>query len=197
LSAPSVVPNVVSKKRGLGGFDSATTGTPGSSAQESIAVAVVDERPRQVAARGSWAQFVTPSGSSYYHNITSGETTWEKPLDFDTPPSRRVGEGAAGNETSLFIFHLPPSWTEDDLMQHFKPFGSIARATVQRGSNGLSRGFGFVAFTKQDALLAINSMNGFHVDGKWLKVSLKSSPGSQAMLSLANSTKVALYPTIC
>lgn len=40
----------------------------------------------------------------------------------------------------------------------------------------LSRGFGFVAFAKhEDAMLALNSMNGFHVEGKHLKVSLKTS----------------------
>uniref|UniRef100_A0A7S4SN77 Uncharacterized protein n=1 Tax=Alexandrium monilatum TaxID=311494 RepID=A0A7S4SN77_9DINO len=178
LSSPGVIPNVVSKRRGLGGFDSATTGGPKPSAASGDAV---EERPRQVAARGSWAQFVTPTGSSYYHNITTGETTWEKPADFDTPPSRRVGDGGPGTETSLFIFHLPPSWDEEMIMQHFRPFGSALRATVQRGSNGLSRGFGFVTFAKQeDAVVAVEGMNGFQADGKRLKVSLKNIPGLQS-----------------
>eukprot|EP00927_Polykrikos_kofoidii_P086607 TRINITY_DN9755_c0_g1_i1.p1 TRINITY_DN9755_c0_g1~~TRINITY_DN9755_c0_g1_i1.p1 ORF type:complete len:1097 (+),score=201.05 TRINITY_DN9755_c0_g1_i1:88-3378(+) len=137
-----------------------------------------DDRPRQVAARGSWAQFVTPSGSSYYHNITTGKTVWEKPAEFEMPASRRSsGDGPAGSESTLFVFHLPSLWTDDDLTTHFRPFGSFQRATIQRASNGLSRGFGFVAFAQhEDAMTAISTMNGFHVDGKILKVSLKSSP---------------------
>lgn len=176
LGAPGVVPTVVSKRRGLGGFDSSTTGGPGLDGGTADSPgAPGDERPRQVAARGSWAQFVTAGGTSYYHNITTGETTWEKPAEFDAPASRRYGN-ETGAETSLFIFHLPPAWSEADLDLHFKPFGSLLRTTVQRGSNGLSRGFGFVAFAKhEDAMLALNSMNGFHVEGKHLKVSLKTS----------------------
>merc|ERR1719419_1261503 len=49
LSSPGVIPNVVTKKRGLGGFDSATVGgtmAPG------VALDAAEERPRQVAARG-------------------------------------------------------------------------------------------------------------------------------------------------
>jgi len=117
----------------------------------------------------------------YYHNITTGETTWEKPVDFDTPPSRRVGDSGSGSETSLFIFHLPPHWEEEHIKQHFRSFGSLLHATVQRGSNGLSRGFGFVAFANhEDAVAAVETMNGFQVEGKRLKVSLKNLPGLQS-----------------
>merc|ERR1712187_457335 len=92
------------------------------------------------------------------------------------PASRRIGEGAAVNEMSLFVFHLPPHWAEEDLMQHFSPFGSLLRASVQRGPNGKSRGFGFVAFAEsKDANLAVNAMNGFQVEGKRLSGSFKNS----------------------
>jgi len=50
-------------------------------------------RPRQVAVRGNWAQFVQ-SGTSYYYNVITGQTTWERPSDFDVVPSRRPEAGA-------------------------------------------------------------------------------------------------------
>lgn len=71
------------------------------------------------------------------------------------------------------------------MTQAFKPFGTLVRATVQRGSNGLSRGFGFATFGKhEDAVAAVAGMNGFPVDGKRLKVSLKNSAGGQTMASM-------------
>jgi len=199
-AAADPAPTVVTKRRGLGGFDSSTNDPPApaasSSSSSALAAAVsstaalgaaapVDDRPRQVAAKGAWAQFVTGAGVSYFHNVTTGETTWQRPLDFDAPASRRHGN-EAGGETSLFVFHLPGHWSEADLETHFKPFGTLLRTTVQRGSNGLSRGFGFVAYARsEEASMALSSMNGFQVEGKKLKVSLKTgasanTPGAAA-----------------
>merc|ERR1712048_829312 len=129
MSAPGVVPNVVSKKRGLGGFDSATTSS-GKLPAESMTVSS-DDRPKQVAARGNWAQFVTARGTSYFHNVVTGHTTWEKP-ECGSGASRKAGENC---ETSLFVFHLPHHWTEDDLFTQFKRFGQVVRSSVQRGSD--------------------------------------------------------------
>ncbi|CAE8614094.1 unnamed protein product [Polarella glacialis] len=39
-------------------------------------------RPRQVGIKGYWAQFVQ-NGSSYYYHIRTGQTTWERPRDFE------------------------------------------------------------------------------------------------------------------
>jgi len=45
-------------------------------------------RPRQVAVKGNWAEFVQ-DGKSYYYNVLTGVTTWDQPGDFDSGPSRR------------------------------------------------------------------------------------------------------------
>lgn len=173
-SAPPPPAPVGNRKRGLGGFDADIGGMNG--AAETIPVPIIEARPRQVAARGAWAQFMTAEGAAYFHNIYTGATTWEQPLDFAVPVPRRIEQGSS--ETSVYIFHLPPAWTEEDLLQHFRPYGQVIRAVVQRGANnGLSRGFGFVAYgRKQEAEVAANAMNGFYVDGKWLKVLLKGLP---------------------
>eukprot|EP00746_Dinoflagellata_sp_MGD_P010815 gnl/MRDRNA2_/MRDRNA2_122472_c0_seq1.p1 gnl/MRDRNA2_/MRDRNA2_122472_c0~~gnl/MRDRNA2_/MRDRNA2_122472_c0_seq1.p1 ORF type:complete len:550 (+),score=98.95 gnl/MRDRNA2_/MRDRNA2_122472_c0_seq1:120-1769(+) len=49
------------------------------------------KRPRQVAVKGNWAQFVQ-NGTSYYYNVITGQTTWERPNDFEVAPSRRLWE---------------------------------------------------------------------------------------------------------
>jgi len=56
-------------------------------------------RPRQVAVKGNWAQFVQ-SGMSYYYNVLTGQTTWERPIEFDAGPSRRPSEGTAASGCS-------------------------------------------------------------------------------------------------
>lgn len=48
-------------------------------------------RPRQVAVKGNWAQFVQ-HGMSYYYNVLTGKTSWDRPSDFDAVPSRRPWE---------------------------------------------------------------------------------------------------------
>lgn len=52
----------------------------------------VSRRPRQVAVKGNWAEFVQ-NGKSYYYNVLTGVTTWDQPGDFDSGPSRRPWEG--------------------------------------------------------------------------------------------------------
>jgi len=68
---------------------------------------------------------------------------------------------------------MPPEWSETDLMQLFSPFGQVTSAHVQRDANGFSRSCGFVTYALGEAAnQACNMMNGFGVDGKFLKVSL-------------------------
>eukprot|EP00929_Paragymnodinium_shiwhaense_P093675 TRINITY_DN5389_c0_g1_i1.p1 TRINITY_DN5389_c0_g1~~TRINITY_DN5389_c0_g1_i1.p1 ORF type:complete len:313 (+),score=87.96 TRINITY_DN5389_c0_g1_i1:109-1047(+) len=129
---------------------------------------------RVVAVRGHWAQYLSPAGETFYKNVLSGEVQWQKPGNFDCQPSRRAGEMTpAPGEAACYIFHMPPEWSEADLMQLFAPFGQVTSAHVQRDANGFSRSCGFVTYAHQDhANEACNMMNGFGVDGKYLKVSL-------------------------
>jgi len=147
-----------------------------SSPSKSPVQAALDSLPqaRVVAIRGHWAQYLSPAGETFYKNVLNGEVQWGKPGNFDCQPSRRAGEMTpAPGEAACYIFHMPPEWSEADLMQLFAPFGQVTNAHVQRDANGFSRSSGFVTYASTDsANQACNMMNGFGVDGKWLKVSL-------------------------
>jgi len=147
-----------------------------SEASKSPVQAAIDGLPqaRVVAVRGHWAQYLSPAGETFYKNVLNGEVQWQKPGNFDCQPSRRAGEMTpAPGEAAVYIFHMPPEWSEADLMQLFAPFGQVTSAHVQRDANGFSRSCGFVTYTSAEAASqACDMMNGFGVDGKWLKVSL-------------------------
>mmetsp|Transcript_13061 Transcript_13061/g.24027 ORF Transcript_13061/g.24027 Transcript_13061/m.24027 type:complete len:315 (+) Transcript_13061:110-1054(+) len=147
-----------------------------SSESKSPVAAALEGLPqaRVVAVRGNWAQYLSPAGETFYKNVLNNEVQWQKPGNFDCQPSRRAGEMTPGpNEAACYIFHMPPEWTESDLMQLFAPFGQVTSAHIQRDANGFSRSCGFVTYASPDgANQACQMMNGFGVDGKFLKVSL-------------------------
>lgn len=58
------------------------------------------QRPRQVAVSGMWAQFMQ-GGSSYYHHIAYGFTTWDRPSDFERGALKGQPEGLS--RTSVLL----------------------------------------------------------------------------------------------
>mmetsp|Transcript_4821 Transcript_4821/g.4262 ORF Transcript_4821/g.4262 Transcript_4821/m.4262 type:complete len:430 (-) Transcript_4821:232-1521(-) len=82
--------------------------------------------------------------------------------------------------SNLFIYHVPATWGDDDIRLCFAPFGTVVSATINKDrATGASKGFGFVSYDNPvSAQTAVQAMNGMQVDGKRLKVELKTAKGA-------------------
>jgi CUG-BP- and ETR3-like factor len=87
--------------------------------------------------------------------------------------SGRPPEGPSG--ANLFIYHIPRDLTDQDLATLFAGFGNIISAKVfVDKKTAESKGFGFVSYeNRASAEIAIQSMNGFQIGAKRLKVEHK------------------------
>ncbi|MED6143425.1 hypothetical protein PIB30_005999 [Stylosanthes scabra] len=78
------------------------------------------------------------------------------------------------NDKVLYVGYLPQSIDDNRLTELFSPFGKITEANIVKDrTTGISKGYGFVKFEdSQDAALAITHLNGFKIEGKFLKVKI-------------------------
>jgi len=99
------------------------------------------------------------------------------PGNLNNRPMRKNNLKDVPPGANIYIFHLPHSWSEEDLERSFSAFGTVLSSTIMRHDDGSSRGFGFVGFSDAgSANAAISGMNGTQVEGKVLTVQLKN-PG--------------------
>ena len=109
----------------------------------------------------------SPPAVAYFPHVPTIDTMAVSG-NLETPKSGPMG-------CNVFVFHVPPEWTEYHLRQYFSNYGYMVSATIIRDKLSLaSKGFGFVSYDNPySAQSAVLHMNGFMVGGKRLKVQLK------------------------
>lgn len=77
----------------------------------------------------------------------------------------------------LFVYNIGTETDEKSLWQLFSTYGNVQKVNVVReGVSGISKGYGFVTMLNyEEAVLAIESLNGFLYAGKPLQVSFKTT----------------------
>lgn len=87
------------------------------------------------------------------------------------------GNSLNGSGWCIFVFNLAPETEENVLWQLFGPFGAVQSVKIIREVNTQKcKGFGFVTMTNyEEAVLAIQTLNGYSLGNRVLQVSFKTS----------------------
>jgi len=82
-----------------------------------------------------------------------------------------------GSGWCIFVYNLAPETEENVLWQLFGPFGAVQSVKVIRDlQTNKCKGFGFVTMTNYDeAVVAIQSLNGYTLGNRVLQVSFKTN----------------------
>eukprot|EP00918_Siedleckia_nematoides_P041425 GHVU01090009.1.p1 GENE.GHVU01090009.1~~GHVU01090009.1.p1 ORF type:complete len:318 (-),score=69.58 GHVU01090009.1:84-1037(-) len=89
-----------------------------------------------------------------------------------------------GGMNRIYIGSVPYGFTPDDIKSIFQAFGPILNCQLIPSNErpGTHRGYGFIEFATSDqAKLAIETMNGFEVSGKQLKVNYATALRNSSM----------------
>ncbi|XP_050530099.1 ELAV-like protein 3 isoform X5 [Daktulosphaira vitifoliae] len=90
------------------------------------------------------------------------------------------GNSMNGSGWCIFVYNLAPETEENVLWQLFGPFGAVQSVKVIRDlQTNKCKGFGFVTMTNYDeAVVAIQSLNGYTLGNRVLQVSFKTNKGN-------------------
>uniref|UniRef100_A0A914CB19 RRM domain-containing protein n=1 Tax=Acrobeloides nanus TaxID=290746 RepID=A0A914CB19_9BILA len=91
----------------------------------------------------------------------------------------------------LIVLGLPYKLTEDELKEYFEQFGKVVLSEIKRGTNGESKGFGFVQMEKYESQLRVLAKHIHTIGGRkcQVKVPLSKKPESytQDLATIASS----------
>jgi len=117
-----------------------------------------------------------PTGLELGLNLKEGYS----PLAGDLLAGGSLLSGMAATNGSgwcIFVYNLAPETEENILWQLFGPFGAVQNVKVIRDlQTNKCKGFGFVTMTNyEEALVAIQSLNGYTLGNRVLQVSFKTN----------------------
>jgi len=119
----------------------------------------------------------TEDEADYGLGVKKTETAGDNPPSLAVPGDNENDKeepASPGDDRNLIINYLPPTWTENDVMHYFSPYGDIENCKVVIDLHtGKSKGYGFVKYkTKESATKAIEALNGYEIKNKKLKVAI-------------------------
>lgn len=83
-------------------------------------------------------------------------------------------------QTNIYVGNLPWSTDDNELLLLFSKYGKVTEAKViTERETGRSRGFGFVKMSPEDAVKAIEELNGHEHNGRELTVNEARNQGSR------------------
>lgn len=99
------------------------------------------------------------------------------PLTGDLGNSVLSANAINGSGWCIFVYNLAPETEENVLWQLFGPFGAVQSVKVIKDlQTNKCKGFGFVTMTNYDeAVVAIQSLNGYTLGNRVLQVSFKTN----------------------
>merc|ERR1711944_349368 len=130
------------------------------------------------AARRAFGGALHPAGRFRYSPL-AGELLAGSPIIPGAAAAAAAGNPSAinGSGWCIFVYNLAPETEENILWQLFGPFGAVQNVKVIRDlQTNKCKGFGFVTMTNYDeALVAIQSLNGYTLGNRVLQVSFKTN----------------------
>lgn len=82
---------------------------------------------------------------------------------------------------TIYVGNLPLSATTEDVVALFAPHGEVQSATIMMNEESReSRGFGFVVMEDEEALKAIDELDGMQMQGHVLRINESRDRGKRA-----------------
>ncbi|XP_075149807.1 RNA-binding protein 9 isoform X2 [Haematobia irritans] len=130
------------------------------------------------AAAAAAAAAIHPTAAGRYSSVISRYS----PLTGDLLANSMLpGNPINGSGWCIFVYNLAQETEENVLWQLFGPFGAVQSVKVIRDlQTNKCKGFGFVTMTNyEEAVLAIQSLNGYTLGNRVLQVSFKTNKTKQ------------------
>jgi len=132
-----------------------------------------------------------PAASSRSGNPANGgfdPSAWQQPMAHgrggtmrgspQLPDGRAPASGEAPTQHKLFVGGLSQRTTKESMHEYFSTYGLCDCVIMVDKETGRSRGFGFVVYELQDAVLSALSMQGHELDGKQVECKACEEPNA-------------------